>query len=193
MRPTRSGLPSTRSSRLTPSRRARAARARSITRGKSRSKRMRRGVRALLVAQLALEAEVLDPLDLVRAQLRDVAVAGLGVEGVEQRGERRAEVEAEPAAVADVEDPLLLGTDLAEVVEARLSRIEEGHGGMGWRPPRRCTRRLPPGQLDLSSPLVKRPACDFSARASVSNHSAISSKPSSRAVLAKPGYIWVYS
>src|ERR1039458_4309860 len=44
-----------------------------------------------------------------------------------------------------------------------------------------------------SSPLLKRPAWDFSARASVSNHSAISSKPSSRAVLAKPGYISVYS
>ena len=44
-----------------------------------------------------------------------------------------------------------------------------------------------------SRPFWKRPACDFSARASVSNHSAISSKPSSRAVLAKPGYIFVYS
>jgi hypothetical protein len=44
-----------------------------------------------------------------------------------------------------------------------------------------------------SSPLLKRPAWDFSARASVSSHSATSSKPSSRAVLAKPGYISVYS
>ncbi len=42
-------------------------------------------------------------------------------------------------------------------------------------------------------PLVKRPACDFSALARVSNHSASSGYPSSRAVLAIPGYIWVYS
>src|SRR5215813_5464403 len=42
-------------------------------------------------------------------------------------------------------------------------------------------------------PLLNRPACDFSALASVSNHSASSAKPSSRAVLAMPGYIWVYS
>src|SRR5581483_3134868 len=45
----------------------------------------------------------------------------------------------------------------------------------------------------VSRPEVKRPAWLFSARASVSSHSAISSKPSSRAVFAKPGYISVYS
>src|SRR5262249_61034674 len=44
-----------------------------------------------------------------------------------------------------------------------------------------------------SRPFWNRPAWDFSARASVSNHSAISSKPSSRAERAKPGYISVYS
>ena len=38
-----------------------------------------------------------------------------------------------------------------------------------------------------------RPAWVFSARARVENQSAISSKPSSRAVLAKPGYIAVNS
>ena len=37
------------------------------------------------------------------------------------------------------------------------------------------------------------PACDFSAFAKVSNQSAISSKPSSLAVFAIPGYISVYS
>ena len=42
-------------------------------------------------------------------------------------------------------------------------------------------------------PWLNRPAWLFSARASVSNQSAISSKPSSRAVRAKPGYISVYS
>jgi hypothetical protein len=40
---------------------------------------------------------------------------------------------------------------------------------------------------------VNLPAWLFSARASVSSHSAISSKPSSRAVFEKPGYISVYS
>src|SRR5579883_705728 len=41
--------------------------------------------------------------------------------------------------------------------------------------------------------LVKRLACERSALARVSNQSAISSKPSSRAVLAMPGYMSVYS
>lgn len=44
-----------------------------------------------------------------------------------------------------------------------------------------------------SRPDWKRPAWLFSARANVSNQSAISAKPSSRAVFAKPGYISVYS
>jgi hypothetical protein len=38
------------------------------------------------------------------------------------------------------------------------------------------------GYETFSRPLVKRPAWLFSARARVSSHSAISSKPSSRAV-----------
>ncbi len=46
---------------------------------------------------------------------------------------------------------------------------------------------------DEARPSVNRPAWLFSARASVSNHSAISSKPSSRAVFEKPGYISEYS
>jgi hypothetical protein len=41
--------------------------------------------------------------------------------------------------------------------------------------------------------LSKRPACVFAAFARVSNQSAISAKPSSRAVLAIPGYMSVYS
>ena len=49
------------------------------------------------------------------------------------------------------------------------------------------------GQETDASPSVKRPAWLFSARARVSNHSAISSNPSSRAVRAKPGYISEYS
>ncbi len=45
----------------------------------------------------------------------------------------------------------------------------------------------------VSSAFWKRPACDRSALARVSNHSAISSNFSSRAVFAIPGYISVYS
>ncbi len=44
-----------------------------------------------------------------------------------------------------------------------------------------------------SAAFEKRPACDFSALARVSNQSAISVKPSSRAVFAIPGYMSVYS
>src|ERR1019366_7832307 len=45
----------------------------------------------------------------------------------------------------------------------------------------------------VSAALPKRPACDFSALARVSNQSAIAAKPSSRAVFAIPGYMSVYS
>ena len=45
----------------------------------------------------------------------------------------------------------------------------------------------------VSSAFWKRPAWLFSALASVSNQSAISEKPSSRAVRAMPGYMSVYS
>src|SRR5580704_9688386 len=44
-----------------------------------------------------------------------------------------------------------------------------------------------------SSAFCKRPTCDFPALASVSNQSAISSKPSWRAARAMPGYMSVYS
>src|SRR6266478_10078842 len=44
-----------------------------------------------------------------------------------------------------------------------------------------------------SSAFLKRPACDFPAFASVSNQSAISSKPSWRAARTMPGYKSVYS
>ncbi len=58
--------------------------------------------------------------------------------------------------------------------------------GWGAGAPRRA-------QVREASPSLNRPAWLFSARASVSSHSAISSKPSSRAVLANPGYISEYS
>ena len=48
-------------------------------------------------------------------------------------------------------------------------------------------------QVMLASIFMKRPARDFSAFARVSNQSEISSKPSSRAVFAIPGYMSVHS
>ena len=53
--------------------------------------------------------------------------------------------------------------------------------------------RSPVDQETDARPSVNRPAWLFSARASVSSHSATSSKPSSWAVLANPGYISLYS
>ncbi len=57
----------------------------------------------------------------------------------------------------------------------------------------RSGERLEVAQVRDLRPSVKRPAWLFSARARVSSQSAMSSKPSSRAVRAKPGYISVYS
>ena len=50
-----------------------------------------------------------------------------------------------------------------------------------------------PRQRTESRPWLNRAAWLFSARARVSSHSATSSKPSSRAVRANPGYISLYS
>src|SRR4029077_20774991 len=53
--------------------------------------------------------------------------------------------------------------------------------------------RMDPLDQSASSALCKRPTCNFPALASVSNHSAISLKPSWRATRAMPGYMSVYS
>ena len=74
----------------------------------------------------------------------------------------------------------------------------------GTPPPVRAAGRRPSRSLRTGAPAAgrqtksssrdwNRPAWDFSAFASVSNQSAISPKPSSRAVLAIPGYMSVYS
>ena len=70
------------------------------------------------------------------------------------------------------------------------------NGTTPGKSPRGRDQVFPERRLQLSRvsrPWVKRPAWLFSARASVSSHSAISSKPSSRAVFENPGYISVYS
>ena len=73
-----------------------------------------------------------------------------------------------------------------------------GRSGPGGHPgPDRSAAQgaggTPSAQVREASPSLNRPAWLFSARARVSSHSAISSKPSSRAVLANPGYISEYS
>ena len=72
---------------------------------------MRRDVRALHVAELALVALVDDLVPFAVGQGRDVAV--LGVDETEQRREGWAQVEAEPAAVAQVEDAIELNGSAA--------------------------------------------------------------------------------
>ena len=84
---------------------------------------------------------------------------------------------AEPAALTQVVDPGQLG---AQVLLVEVVRVLGVVGDRQF-------------QLTAPRPWLKRPAWLFSALAKVSNHSAMESKPSSRAVLEKPGYISLYS
>src|SRR5439155_23860791 len=117
--------------------------------------------------------------------------------------EARAELHADAAVATDVERPVALGTRGGGVEIRRVERAVERHrraafrvsnvgGGPGECPRGRASKGNA-GQLTDSRPCVNRPAWLFSARARTSSHSAISSKPSSRAVRANPGYISVYS
>jgi hypothetical protein len=86
--------------------------------------RMRRDVRALRhvaeVAQIAL----VDDLDVVALGNR-IELAGLAlVDEVEQRGERAAEADAAPAAVADLEDPPELLVERRLIVELRVAPVD---------------------------------------------------------------------
>src|SRR5690606_4308173 len=79
---------------------------------------------------------------------------------------------------------------------AAMQRAKGPATGRGEAPPaarRSCRRREAPQSFKVSSALANLLACERSALASVSNQSAISSKPSSRATLAMPGYMSVYS
>src|SRR5882757_5219349 len=79
----------------------------------------------------------------------------------------------------------------AGVLQKRWVAIMWGAKAVASAPPRLFGRARV--QSKPSSARWNRPACDFSALARVSNQSAISSKPSSRAVRAMPGYMSVYS
>ena len=162
-------------------------------------------VRAVDVAQLALETLVDDTVLLGGREAPGVLVI-VGVDHLEQGRERGAEFEAQATAVTQVVDPCQFIADVCLVeILGMLRVVGSGHDSLGCcvgigygqvghapTPLSRAGANLRSDQ-SASRPCWKRPAWLFSARASVSNHSAISSKPSSRAVLEKPGYIWVYS
>src|SRR5205823_9923889 len=133
------------------------------------------------VAQVAVIHDLPEhpPLD-----ARDFALRG-SVHRVEQRGKGVAQAEAAAAAVADVEHAREFALERAHVVERRVAPLQRVPGG-GLEAPLACAQML-------SRAFWKRLACERSALASVSNQSAISPKPSSRAAFAMPGYMSVYS
>src|SRR5204863_9611137 len=108
------------------------------------------------------------------------------VHQVEQGRKGGAQVHAPPAAVADVEDAPELLLELRLVVELGVLPVER-------MPRRRLERTLAHQSISESRAFWKRLAWLRSALASVSNQSAISPKPSSRACFAMPGYMSVYS
>src|SRR5262245_36952905 len=126
---------------------------------------MRRRVGAVGVAELAGEAEVDDLALLGGDERRAVAVVML-IDGVEQAGERRAEIVAAPAAGADVVDPLRFGGQSCRITELRrrdLPRALHSPEAQALEPLRETTgvRLLGLGQRleplgDLVEPLVAR-------------------------------------
>src|SRR5262249_36777411 len=114
--------------------------------------------------------------------------------GVEQGREGVAQAEAAATAVTDVEDALEFLLERRLVDELRLAPIERMARGSLQAPFAYAgvRRAHAMGQI-ASSAFWKRLACERSAFASVSNQSAISENPSSRACLAMPGYMSLYS
>src|SRR5205823_13269790 len=146
---------------------------------------MRRHIRALgHEAHVAQVAVIHDLPEHPPLEARDFAVRA-SVHRVEQRGKGVAQAEAAAAALADVEHALELRLERYQVVELRVAPLQRVPGG-GLQAPLACAQML-------SRAFWKRLACERSALASVSNQSAISPKPSSRAAFAMPGYMSVYS
>ena len=163
-------------------------------------------VRAHDVTQFALETLVSNVILLSRRHLACVLIV-VRINVRKQRWERRAKLKAQSTSVAQVVHALELFASVGLVEIERVMRIVNCCHCLA---PLLLTKKLavdvaqlpmqhPPSthyflnQEMLFKPSAKRPAWLFSARARVSNQSAISAKPSSRAVFAKPGYIWVYS
>jgi hypothetical protein len=73
-------------------------------------------------------------VDLDTGGLHRLPVGGVeGVDGVKERGKRWAEVEAETAAVADLEDTLLFGLERTAFPVDGLSGRGDGEGQRGSR------------------------------------------------------------
>src|SRR5262249_9514244 len=162
-------------------------------------------VRALDLAQLALEAEVHDAVGLRPAQAPHVARVLL-VDQAEEGRERVAVLEAETTPVTDLEGALHLLGERGRIPVLGFRRVVgeavgrpigdggfAGHDEYGGRGARRTAAPPIAAYFTDSRNFENRPACDFSALARVSNQSAISPNPSWRAVLAIPGYMSVYS
>jgi hypothetical protein len=84
-----------------------------------------RRVRAVDVAELALEALVDDPVLLRWREPARILVV-VAVDHLEQRRERGAELEAQPAAVAQVVDPRQLAADVGLVDVEGVMRVVGG-------------------------------------------------------------------
>jgi hypothetical protein len=88
---------------------------------------VRRRVRTVVEAELALIAEIDDFLDVRRRQLVHVAVDRLDVHPVEQHLERRTQRQAPPAATADVVHTPHLPVNRPEIPKLRLPKIQTRH------------------------------------------------------------------
>src|SRR2546426_2752384 len=86
---------------------------------------MRRGVGAMVIAELAVVALVSDLLKVARRQLAQVAVAG--VNSLEERVEGRTEIKTPPTTVADLKDAQGLLDD-SGTLERRRNKINTFHG-----------------------------------------------------------------
>jgi len=90
---------------------------------------VRRRVRAVVVAELALVAEVYDLLDVLGRELLDVPVHRVDVEAVEQHLEGRTQRQAAPAAAADVVHAAKLRVHGVELPELCPPYVQ-CHGGL---------------------------------------------------------------
>src|SRR5690606_3738352 len=105
-----------------------------------------------------------------------------------RRGSFRAGIDPGPRDSRRTMRESARGGTASRAVAAATARGDEDRASPGPGAP------IAPTQASSASRAFwKRFACERSAFASVSNQSAISSKPSSRAVFAMPGYISVYS
>ncbi len=139
------------------------------------------------------------------------------VDQVEEAGEAVAEIETAAAAMTDVEDAAQLGIEFFEIVEIGIVPVERMARGASVLPSSGCSSTVSDIECEQQRwreaawryAISRHPRSRLAARGcrepsgsggmalsalpSVSNQSAISSKPSSRAVRAMPGYMSVYS